>query len=43
MTPNTAERTIVFYQKPTCTACRQVFAELKEGGADFNRSSSELL
>ena len=26
---------IVIYQKPTCTTCRQVYAELKESGVDF--------
>jgi len=26
---------IVIYQKPTCTACRQVYAALKESGVDF--------
>lgn len=24
------------YQKPTCTACRQVYAALKDSGADFD-------
>lgn len=28
-------RTIVVYQKPTCTTCRQVYAALKESGVDF--------
>ena len=28
--------TIVVYQKPTCTTCRQVHAALKEKGVDFN-------
>ena len=27
---------ITIYQKPTCTTCRQVYAILKESGADFN-------
>jgi arsenate reductase len=27
--------TIVIYQKPTCTTCRQVHAALKESGVDF--------
>ena len=27
---------IVIYQKPTCTTCRQVHAMLKESGVDFN-------
>lgn len=27
---------IVVYQKPTCTTCRQVYAALKESGADFD-------
>lgn len=27
--------TIVIYQKPTCTTCRQVHAALKEAGVDF--------
>jgi arsenate reductase len=27
--------TIVIYQKPTCTTCRQVYAALKESGVDF--------
>ena len=27
---------ITVYQKPTCTTCRQVYAALKESGADFN-------
>ena len=27
--------TIVVYQKPTCTTCRQVHAALKESGVDF--------
>jgi arsenate reductase (glutaredoxin) len=27
--------TIVVYQKPTCTTCRQVYAALKESGVDF--------
>lgn len=26
---------ITVYQKPTCTTCRQVYAALKESGADF--------
>ena len=26
---------IVIYQKPTCTTCRQVHAALKESGVDF--------
>ena len=26
---------ITIYQKPTCTTCRQVYAALKESGADF--------
>ena len=26
---------IVIYQKPTCTTCRQVYAALKESGVDF--------
>jgi arsenate reductase len=26
---------IVIYQKPTCTTCRQVYAELKASGVDF--------
>ena len=28
--------TIVIYQKPTCTTCRQVYAALKESGVDFD-------
>ena len=28
--------TIVVYQKPTCTTCRQVHAALKEKGVDFD-------
>jgi arsenate reductase len=28
--------TIVIYQKPTCTTCRQVHALLKESGVDFD-------
>ncbi len=28
--------TIVVYQKPTCTTCRQVHAALKESGVDFD-------
>jgi arsenate reductase len=28
--------TIVVYQKPTCTTCRQVYAALKESGVDFD-------
>ena len=28
--------TIIVYQKPTCTTCRQVYAALKEKGADFD-------
>jgi arsenate reductase (glutaredoxin) len=28
--------TIVIYQKPTCTTCRQVHAALKESGVDFD-------
>lgn len=27
---------IVVYQKPTCSACRQVYNALKEGGVDFS-------
>jgi arsenate reductase len=27
---------ITIYQKPTCTACRQVHAALKESGVDFD-------
>jgi arsenate reductase len=27
---------IVVYQKPTCTTCRQVYAELKASGVDFD-------
>jgi arsenate reductase (glutaredoxin) len=27
--------TIVIYQKPTCTTCRQVYAALKASGVDF--------
>ena len=27
---------IVIYQKPTCTTCRQVHAMLKDSGIDFN-------
>jgi arsenate reductase len=27
---------IVIYQKPTCTTCRQVHAMLKDNGVDFN-------
>ena len=27
--------TIVFYQQPSCTTCRQVNAALKESGVDF--------
>jgi arsenate reductase (glutaredoxin) len=26
---------IVIYQKPTCTTCRQVYGALKESGVDF--------
>jgi arsenate reductase len=26
---------IVIYQKPTCTTCRQVYTALKESGVDF--------
>lgn len=36
MTPNTAEQTVVIYQKPTCTACRQVYAALTESGVDVD-------
>ena len=28
--------TIVIYQKPTCTTCRQVHAMLKDSGVDFD-------
>jgi arsenate reductase (glutaredoxin) len=28
--------TIVVYQKPTCTTCRQVYTALKESGVDFD-------
>ena len=28
--------TIVVYQKPTCTTCRQVYNALKESGVDFD-------
>jgi arsenate reductase len=28
--------TIVIYQKPTCTTCRQVYNALKESGVDFD-------
>lgn len=28
--------TIVIYQKPTCTTCRQVYTALKESGVDFD-------
>ena len=28
--------TIVVYQKPTCTTCRQVYAALKESGVNFD-------
>ena len=28
--------TIVIYQKPTCTTCRQVHAALRESGVDFD-------
>ena len=27
---------IVIYQKPTCSTCRQVYKALKEGGVDFD-------
>jgi arsenate reductase len=27
---------IVIYQKPTCTTCRQVYKALKEAGVDFD-------
>jgi arsenate reductase (glutaredoxin) len=27
---------IVIYQKPTCSTCRSVYADLKEGGVDFD-------
>jgi arsenate reductase len=27
---------IVIYQKPTCTICRQVYTALKESGVDFD-------
>src|SRR5689334_15930852 len=27
---------IVIYQKPTCTTCRQVYNILKDGGVDFD-------
>jgi arsenate reductase len=27
---------IVIYQKPTCTTCREVYAALKESGVDFD-------
>ena len=27
---------IVIYQKPTCTTCRQVYTALKESGVDFD-------
>ena len=30
-----AMSSIVIYQKPTCTTCRQVYAALKESGVDF--------
>ncbi|MGE3704676.1 MAG: arsenate reductase family protein [Vicinamibacterales bacterium] len=35
MSPHPAGRIIV-YQKPTCTACRQVAAALKAAGVDFD-------
>ena len=28
--------TLVIYQKPTCTTCRQVYSALKESGVDFD-------
>ena len=28
--------TLVIYQKPTCTTCRQVYGALKESGVDFD-------
>lgn len=28
--------TIVIYQKPTCTTCRQVYAALKDSNVDFD-------
>ena len=31
---------IVIYQKPTCTTCRQVHAMLKDSGVDFNAVDS---
>ena len=34
MVPGSA-KTIVVYQKPTCTTCRRVHAALKESGVDF--------
>lgn len=27
---------ITVYQKPTCTTCRQVYAALRDAGADFD-------
>ena len=27
---------IIIYQKPTCTTCRQVYQSLKESGVDFD-------
>ena len=30
-----AMASLVIYQKPTCTTCRQVYAALKESGVDF--------
>ena len=29
-------QTIVIYQKPTCTTCRQVYRALQESGVDFD-------
>jgi arsenate reductase (glutaredoxin) len=33
---STVSDTIVVYQKPTCTTCRQVHAALRDSGVDFN-------
>jgi arsenate reductase (glutaredoxin) len=34
-THSTKAATIMVYQKPTCTTCRQVYAALNESGVDF--------
>lgn len=36
MNPPLPAMSIVIYQKPTCTTCRQVHAALKESGVNFD-------